>query len=168
MLNKTFLAAFAAAVVAMSVLIFYAHQQIQSIGFKPEVIAENFLAANSLSWKFLWFSAIALLILANVVLWTTRRSWAMWSTLGYFAVFAIVETWWLGGLFSEFGRQNSLSSSFGYMIGTYVFGAVLCILAAVIVFFNQFLVVRLIERIRPPAGVETLPTTDNVPPSDSI
>lgn len=167
MLNKIFLGVFAAAVIGMSILTFYAHRQLQSIGFKPEVIAENFSGADALNWNFLWFSTLALFVLANVVLWTSRRAWALWLTLGYFAVFTLIETWWLGGLFSTYERTNNLTSAGS--IGSYVFGAVLCILAAIVVFFSQFLIVRLRDRIHPTAPPETAAAAANdASPSENL
>jgi hypothetical protein len=148
MWNKIYLAVLAAAILAMGVLLYLPYSWLQSVTAPKDVAAQYDFYSN-ISWMFLLISSLVLLILGNVVLWKTSRSWAMWATLLYYAVFMVAHTFWLDGLFFQFQRQNNFTSeviSFGSL-----FGVVLIVLAAIIVFFNQYLVKRLHDKTYPPA-----------------
>ena len=145
MWTKIFLILFAAALLAMSVLTYLSYAQLQSIGFAPRDIAASFLSYAGLYWTFFWISSAVLLAAANVVLWLTRRAWALWLTLLYFAIFVLVRTWWLNEVYSAYAKQNNLAAEgfFGYGI----LGVLICIAVAVGIFFNQFLVLRMRDRM---------------------
>jgi hypothetical protein len=149
MWTKIFLILFAVALAAMGVLTYLSYAQLQSTGFAPKDIAESFLSYAGFYWTFFWISSLALLITANVVLWLTRRAWALWLTFLYFSIFILVRTWWLNEVYSAYARQNNLSADgfFGYGI----LGALICIAVAVGIFFDQFLVLRMRDRMH---GVE--------------
>ena len=142
MLNKIYFAVLAVAVLLMSFFTFYALSWFGSIGNPIDAI-EGYYYYAGLGSTFLWISSILLLILANVVLWNTRRGWALWATLAYFAVFVILRTFWLEK--ARFNFQNSDSLFF-----TPVIGVMLIVIAGAIVFFNQFLNLRLNEKMFPP------------------
>lgn len=162
MLNKIYLLMLAVAVLAMGVLIYFPYSWLQSLT-APKDVAANYLFYANLSWTFMLISTLVLLILANVVLWKTRRAWAMWATLLYFAIFTIAQKFWLDQAFFNYQQTNNLTDSaisFGAL-----FGVVLIVLAAIIVFFDQYLVKRLLDKTSPPLQpVEALPEevkTDN-------
>jgi hypothetical protein len=145
MWNKIFPVVLAVAVVAMLILTFLAYSQLQSVGFAPAVIAENYLTYENYFRQFLWISSLILLILANVWLWMEGRSWALWATLLYFSFFTLLHGWWLGGVFSDYLLEKNLPKSgisFGILISTFV-----CMICAVGIFFDQFLVLRMRERM---------------------
>ena len=97
-----------------------------------------------------------LLILANVVLWQTRKAWALWTTLLYFVIFIVLHTFWLNKSFIAYQKDNGLLTSSISL--TPFIGVGLCLAAAAVVFFNQFLVLRMHEKMFPPAQpVEDLP-----------
>lgn len=145
MWNKIYPIFLAVFVLVMLVLTYLAYSQLQSIGFAPEVIRDNYQTYENYFRQFLWMSSVVLLILANVLLWTERKSWALWTTLLYFALFTLLEGWWLGRAYTAYLQQHNLPQSaisFGILIST-----IMCIVAAVGIFFDHFLVLRMRERI---------------------
>ncbi len=108
---------------------------------------------------FLWISSIVLLVLANVVLWTTRNAWAMWATFLYFAFFILFQTLMLDKSFFSYKQQNGLTDrAFSLTIFS---GVVFSFLAAVIVFFNQFLIKRMRDKmLQPQPGPESQTQTE--------
>ncbi len=155
MWNKIYLTILAAAILAMGVLLYLPFSWLQSIG-APTTVRDNYLYYSNIGWMFLLVSSLILLIAGNVVLWKTRRSWAMWTTLLYFAISMIAQTFWLENSFFRFKQENNFAS--GAVSWSPLSGAVLIALAAIIVFFNQYLVKRLLDKTYPPVqSVESLP-----------
>lgn len=145
MWTKIFLILLAVSLLAMSVLTYLPYSQLQSIGFAPRDIAAGFLSYGGIYWTGLWILSLALLILANVILWLNRRAWALWATFLFFSLFVLVRTWWLNGVYVSYTKQNNLPAEtlFGYGI----IGVLLCIVAAVGIFFSQFLILRMRDRV---------------------
>jgi len=167
MWTKIFLILFAVALVAMGVLTYLSYAQLQSVGFAPKDIAESFLSYAGFYWTFFWISSLVLLILANVVFWLTRRAWALWLTFLYFSIFILVRTWWLNEVYSAYAKQNNLSADgfFGYGI----LGVLICIAVAVGIFFDQFLVLRMRDRMQggdKPA--EEIVVTEETPSEENV
>lgn len=168
MWTKIFLIVLAVALLSMLVLTYFSYAQLQSIGFAPKDIAASFLSYGSIYWTGLWVSSLALLILANVVLWLNRRAWALWATFLFFAIFVLVRTWWLNELYVGYTKQNNLPAEtlFGYGI----LGVLLCIIAAVGIFFNQFLVLRMrdrVYRVDKPAAADSA-IVEDTPPEENV
>lgn len=154
MWNKIYLAILAAATLAAGILLYFPYSWLQSVT-APRDVQENYLYDANIGWTFVLISAVILLLAANVVLWKTRRAWAMWATLLYFAIFTIAYKFWLDRAFFNYQQTNNLTDSaisFGAL-----FGVVLIVLAAVIVFFDQYLVKRLLDKTSPLQPVEALP-----------
>src|SRR5215213_1435539 len=145
MWTKIYLILFAVALLTMSVLTYLSYAQLQSIGFAPKDIAENFLSYAGTYWTGFWIFSLALLILANVVLWLNRRAWALWLTLLFFSIFVLIRTWWLNELYVNYAKQNNLAAESIPAYG--IFGVLFCIVFAVGIFFNQFLVLRMRDRV---------------------
>jgi hypothetical protein len=154
MWNKIFFTALILALLPICFLTFYAHSWLQSIG-DPRVALENFTYYAGLAWLWLWISFVGLLIIANIVLWQTRRAWAMWTTAVYFVLFLMLRAFWLDGAAFAFMSANSLP------LGTVAIGPFLTFivfaLAVAIIFFNQFIVVRMSEKMYPPAIEPAVP-----------
>lgn len=145
MWNKLYLVILSIGVLAMLCLTYLSYSWLQSVT-KPADVVANYTFYNTLYWNVLGISSLLLLIVANVILWINRKSWALWLSLLYFAVFVILQTFWLGETYSAFQTQNNLpavQSSFGGM----VLGVLLCVIAAVAVFFDQFLVTKMRDRV---------------------
>lgn len=147
MLNKIYPVALAVAIVIMGVLTYLAYSQLQSTGFAPTVIAANYLEYSAYYQQFLWLSSAILLILANILLWKEQKSWALWVTLGFFALFVLLNGWWLNGIFADYKRDNFPPDANFSAAG--LFSTIICIIAAVAVFFDQYIVLRMRERMYP-------------------
>lgn len=154
MWNKIYFAALILALLSICFLTFYAHSWLRSIG-DPRVALENFTYYAGLAWFWLWISSIVLLIVANIVLWQTRRAWAMWTTAVYFVLFLMLRAFWLDGAAFAFVSANSLPPWIA-AIGPFL-AFIMFALAFAIVFFNQFIVVRMSEKMYPPAIEPTVP-----------
>lgn len=144
MWNKIYSLALAIAVLIMSSLAFYSYSWLTSID-APVNVVQNYENFSAMAWLFLWLSSIILLILANVFFWRLQQSWALWTTFLYFAAFVIIQTFLLDDAFATFKSSNNLGQS-GLSISPFL-GVTLCVLAAVIIFFDQFLVSRLHKKM---------------------
>jgi hypothetical protein len=163
MWNKIYLIVLAVAVLAMGVSLYFPYSWLQSVTAPKEVAAQYGFYSN-ISWMFLLISSLVLLIVGNVVLWKTRRSWAMWVSLLYFAIFTIVQKFWLDRVFFNYQQTNNLTESvisFGAL-----FGVLLIVLAAIIVFFDQYLVKRLLDKTYPLQSVGSLPQEISIDEKD--
>lgn len=146
MWNKIYAGILGAATLAMGVLTYLTFSWLQSVD-KPANVVANYTYNAGLSRTFLWVSSIVLLILANVLFWKTRKSWALWATLLYFAIFTIAQTFWLDRAFLGYQQVNNLTDkSFSF---SPVFGVTLLILAGIFVFFDQYLIERLYDKTFP-------------------
>ena len=141
MLNKIYLGLLAIATIAMCFFTFYAHSWFGSIG-SPQSALEGYYYFAGLGSIILAVSSVILLVTANVILWSTRRAWAIWTTFVYFAIFVLLRTFWLEK--ARYNFENSDSLFFTPMIG-----AILVIVAGTVVFINQFLNLRLSEKMYP-------------------
>lgn len=144
MWSKIYLIILAAAILTMSFLLYFSYSWLQSID-APTTVRDNYLYYSNISQMFLFVSALALLIAGNVVLWTTRKAWAVWTALLYFAGFTIANSFWLENSFFRYKQTNHLDS--GLVSWSPVFGVILIVLATIIVFFNQYLVKRMQDKI---------------------
>ena len=147
MWSKIYLAFLALSITAMGFFTYYSWSWLQSKGNPVDAVA-GFQYHSGLSWTVLWLSAAALLGLGNVVLWASSRTWAMWLTFLYFASFVIIAYFWLGESFFHYRKDNGLSEG-SFSLGPF-FAVVLIALVAAIVFFNQFLLVRVQQKMNPP------------------
>jgi hypothetical protein len=143
MWSKIYLAVLTAAVLGMFFFTFYANSWLGSIGNPNDALAgyEYYARLGSI---FLAVSFVILLITANIILWNTRRGWALWTSYAFFAIFVILRAFWLEK--SRYAFQYPGSVFFTPAI----IGAGLIITAGIIVFVNQLLSLRLHERMYPP------------------
>lgn len=146
MLNKIYLAAFVVLLLPMAFLTYYAGSWLHSIG-SPASVAEAYFYYSGLGWAVLWASFIILLIIANVVLWSNRKAWAVWLSFLYFALFIFLRYWWLEGDYLDFARRHSLTDS-NFSTGPLV-AAILVVGVGMLIFFDQFVVLRLSEKMHP-------------------
>lgn len=144
MWNKIYLVALAIAVLMMGVLTYFSYSWLQSVT-KPTDVVASFEYYSNFSWTFLFISSVVLLIVANVLLWLSRRAWALWTTLAYFSIFILLQTWWLNGAFLSYQKTNNLTESTFSFLG--LGGTALCIIVAIGIFFDQFLVLRMRDRM---------------------
>lgn len=150
MFNKAYLVAIAVFLLVMSVLTYISCSWLGSIT-DPVDVVENYKYYSNLSWYFLLISSAILLVLANVILWNTRKSWAFWTSLLYFFIFIVLKTFWLDKSFYEYKNQEGFSLS-------PLLGVILFIIVAIFVFFNQLLVLRMHDKMYPnESAIEPLP-----------
>ncbi len=146
MWNKIYLAVLAVSVVVTSSFFIYSHSWFGSIG-DPKLALKGFEDYSGWGSTFLWVSTAILLILANIILWNLRRARAMWASFAYFAIFVVLRFFWLEK--AHYNFQNSDSFFF-----TPIVGVILIVAFGAIVFFNQFLNLRLNEKMYPPRETE--------------
>lgn len=161
MFNKIYLAVFFVALLVMVSLTIFAYTQLQSIGFPPIQIVQNFESYDFIHKTALWISSLILLVLANIILWTYRKSWSLWLTFGYFAVFLLLNFWWLGESLVSYKKANNLWDG-GFSIGGLV-AAIFCVVVGIGIFFNQFLVLRMRDKMfdKPTAEISTISIEEN-------
>jgi len=146
MLNKIYLVALALFVIPMAFLTWYAGTWLASIG-NPKAAEEAYIYYTSVGFTVLWIGFVSLLILANLLLWNSRRAWAIWLTFAYFAVFIFLRYWWLEDSYLSFALRNSLTDS-SFSLGPLV--AVLLVIGiGALLFFDQFVMIRLVEKMYP-------------------
>ena len=97
-------------------------------------VAANFEFYSGFALTFLWISSLVMLILANALLWTNRSIWSLWTTFLYFAVFVLLNIFWLSELFFAYKKANGLTDGAFSLTG--IFGAILCVVVGVGVFFD--------------------------------
>ncbi len=144
MFSKIYLALLLIAIFVMGALTFFCYSWLHSIG-DPKAVVQNFNNYAGISWTALWFSFIGLIVFANVLLWKDGKAWALWTSLLFFIVFIIVQTFWLDRAFFNFQQANDIKES-SYFLKPFV-GVAVSTITAIGVFFNQFIVLRLRDKM---------------------
>lgn len=154
MSKLVYLAALLMGVLLMSFFTYYSYDWLQSIGSPTDAFA-NYSYFAGLGWALLFISSGVLLLIANIVLWTSRRSWAMWVTAAYFIVFLSLRAFWLEPSMEQFAAANNLQPT-AAAIGPFV-TMLLFIAAIAAIFFDNFIVLRMADKIHPPieSAIET-------------
>ena len=140
MFTKIYLAILGISIAVMAFLSYYSWSWLQSIGLPAAAVAGYEYHAGY-AWAALWISVVALLLLANAILWATGRSWAVWTTLVYFSVFIVTRYFWLDQAFFSFKKTNGLFD--GSFSVAPLLAVILMVLMAAIAFFDQFIIVKL-------------------------
>lgn len=149
MLNKIYLIAFAVLLVPQAFLTYYAGTWLTSIG-DPKAAQASYFYYTGMGFTLLWIAFFLLVVIANIILWTSRRAWAIWLTFAYFAIFIFLRYWWLEGTYLDFARRNAFIDS-NFSLGPIV-AALLVVGMGALIFFDQFVVLRLAEKMHPTAG----------------
>jgi hypothetical protein len=143
MLTKIYLSLLTLSISAMGFFTLYSWSWLSSIG-SPAGAVVGYEYHASASWPVLWLSASILLILANSILWVTGRLWPMWTTLLYFQMFVLIRAFWLDPALLNFKNAAGFADS-TFTVAP-ILAAFLIIIAAAIVFFDQFLILRMKEK----------------------
>ncbi len=146
MLIKIYISLLTLSVAAMGFFTLYSWSWLGSIGSPAGAVAGYEYHAGA-SWPVLWLSASILLILANSILWVTGRLWPMWTTLLYFQIFVLIRAFWLDPTLLNIKNAAGIADS-TFTVAP-ILAAILIIIAAAIVFFDQFLILRLKEKTYP-------------------
>jgi hypothetical protein len=153
MLTKIFTVLLTVSILVMAFLTFYSWSWLGSIG-APASAVTGYEYHAGISWPILWLTATVLLVLANAILWVSGRAWALWVTLIYFQIFVLLRAFWLDPALLAFKNNVGLAEE-TFTIRP-IMAAFLTIIAAAIVFFDQFLVLRLREKTYPKAQIEAV------------
>jgi len=146
MLSKVYVGLLIASIALMAFFTYYSWSWLQSIGL-PATAIEGYEYHFFLAGTILWISSLILLLAGNAVLWVTKNGWALWVTFLYFAIFAVIRGFWLDRAFFHFAEDKDL---FGASVSAAPFVAVIMIaIVAVVVFVDQFVVVRLHGQMYP-------------------
>jgi hypothetical protein len=162
--TKAFVAILIASAAAALVLAYYSASWLWSIG-NPAVALSGFDYHGGYFWTVVYVSTVVLWIIANVVLWQTRRAWALWSAFLFFAIFAFARLVVIDRIAAAFVESHRITTVSIYRYGALAF-MLLFAAAAAITYFNQFLVLRLHERMFPPAEVASARSTEAEKSSD--
>jgi magnesium-transporting ATPase (P-type) len=149
MWNKIYLILLLIAALTMGVLMYLSYSWLGSIA-DPKNVAANYTYFADISWTFLMISSLVLLVAANALLFKTRQAWALWTSFLYFSVFMILQTFWLQESFFQYKKTNGLADG-SFSLGAFV-GVMFVALAAIFVFFNQYLVKRMQSKMFPQAS----------------
>ena len=144
MLSKVYLALLAVAILVMTALTYFSYSWLQSIS-NPINVVENYQTYSGISWSALWISFIALLVFANFLLWKTRRGWALWASLFFFVGFVVIQMFFVDQAFFTYQKENGLTEKSFFL--TPVLGVAICGVAAIGIFFDQFLVSRMRDKM---------------------
>jgi len=157
MWNNIYSIALAISLLIIASLEFYAYSWLQS-PTRPADVVQNYDYFAGWAWLFLWLSSIILLVLANILYWRAQQAWALWTTFLYFAFFVIIQTFLLESMYNTFRNQSFHDAD---KVSALPFlGVILCGVAAIIVFFDQFLVSRLHKKMFGVAPEEINPPVD--------
>ncbi|MBK6751689.1 MAG: hypothetical protein KA956_06915 [Pyrinomonadaceae bacterium] len=144
MWKKLFLAILGISSAVMAFFTYYSWSWLNSVG-RPADAVSGYEYHSGLACTVIAVSGVVLIALANGVLWATQRAWAIWVTFTYVAFFLIVRYFWLGEIFFRFNSDNGLTNS-NYSFGP-VFGVILILICGVMAFANQFISVRLYQKM---------------------
>ncbi len=156
MLGRIYLVLLSVAVVVMGALTYLSYGWLQSIG-DPQNAIQNYQDYSGISWSVLWVCFLALVIVANVLLWKTRKAWALWASLLFFVSFIIIQTFWLENAFFNFVKENTASES-KYFIRPFL-GITISAIATIGIFFDQFILLRMRDKLPSKDNVLTAPET---------
>lgn len=149
-----YLVILAVAIIVMAFFTFYSWSWLQSIGLPAAAVAGYEYHAG-LAWPALWIATIALLVLGNAILWVRGRAWAMWVTFIYFSAFVIIRYFWLDQAFFQFKKTHDLFDG-SFSIAP-LMAVILVVIMAAIVFFDQFIVLRLRAKTYPATAQDDEP-----------
>jgi hypothetical protein len=159
MMSRIFLGLLGVFAVLVAFFTYYSWSWLQSIGMPTAAVA-GYMYYDNIAWILLIVSAVILLIFGNVILWLSRRAWALWSTLLYFVVFILLRYFLLNPAFFEFRRSNGMSDD-SYSAAP-LLGALIIIVSAIFIFCDQFAVLQL-QRTMYPLTTDLEPGIIEVP-----
>jgi hypothetical protein len=133
--TKAFVAILIASAAAALVLAYYSASWLWSIG-NPAVALSGFDYHGGYFWTVVYVSTVVLWIIANVVLWQTRRAWALWSAFLFFAIFAFARLVVIDRIAAAFVESHRITTVSIYRYGALAF-MLLFAAAAAITYFSS-------------------------------
>ncbi len=147
MWRRIYVASLAISLSVMAFFSYYSWSWLQSIG-QASAAAAGYEYHAEIAWPLLWITTVVLILLGSAALWTTNRSWAMWVTFCYFAIMVVVRFFWLDQAYTQFQNMNNLTGN-SFSLGPFL-AVILIAVVAAIVFFSQFIVLRVRAKMEPP------------------
>ncbi|HMS38734.1 MAG TPA: hypothetical protein PKE69_00670 [Pyrinomonadaceae bacterium] len=144
MLNKIYLLALAVFIFGMGFLTYMASDWLTSVS-SPDIVSQEFQFWFRYGRIYLLITSVLLLALANTILWKTEKSWSFWTTLLYFSVFIILQTFWLDRAFADYKVAKRLEDS-SFTVSPLI-GVLGVIVFAAFVLINQVLVKRAMAKM---------------------
>ena len=145
MWNKLYLAALLIFSLVAGFFAYYGWGWLQSIG-DPRIGFENYAYHRSMGIYSMLISTVVLIVIGNVLLWTSRSGWGLWVADAYFIVFALVFLVLLNAAANTYCLDNNLCEDPARARGILltVFGG---LALSALVYGNQLLVLRLHQRM---------------------
>lgn len=144
-----------------------------SIGSPADALA-GFRYNADIAWTSMWIFSLVILLIGNALFWQSGRSWAMWSTLVFFALCSVAKTILLDYNFAKFtlvivgaSSQSQRSGTLGPTIWSLIVDTGLIIIATAIVYFDHFIVSRLRAKTYPEQITPSDPTRSKQKSSSS-
>jgi hypothetical protein len=134
---------------------FYSWSWLQSID-RPAFAVAGYEYHADLAFYSIWFFFLALLVTGNLIFWRTQKAWALWSSLGFFAVFVFIHYFFLAESLFHFKKNAGFVDS-GFSVGPFIGAATIAVIG-ILVFLNHLGIARLHQRIhqaKPLAEEET-------------
>lgn len=156
MLVKIYLLLLAICSAILAALTYLSWGWLQSIG-APTATVEGYSSYALIAGAFLGVSSVVLLILANIILISSRRSWALWATLIYFVLFTVVRYFWLERSLFYYMRDTGMTD--GMFPWSPVIGVGVCLGAASFAIIDYFVVTKVTNKVSPedqPAEIEVI------------
>ena len=145
MWNKVYFALLVIGTLVGGFFVYYAWTWLQSIG-DPRSAWEAYNYHRRAGVYFMVSWTAVLVAVANVVLWTKRNAWALWTSHAYFVVFALLLLVALHQLGTSFCIQNGVCEDPSKIIGVLmaVFGS---LVLGAILFVDQYVILRMREKM---------------------
>jgi hypothetical protein len=159
MWNKLYLAAILICTIVAGFFAYYAWSWLQSIG-DPRIGMENYGYHRSMGIYAMMIATLLLIVLGNVLLWLGRSAWGLWAADAYFFVFALVFLVLLKAAANSYCLENKLCTDPSRAAGILltVFGS---LALTGILFLDQFIVLRLREKMYGPERLESAEQKEN-------
>jgi hypothetical protein len=128
---KVFLAALLILAITTGSFAWYANSWLQSIG-EPAAALDGYAYNADVALKLLLSSWLLLFLFAVGLAWKSGRKWPLWTTLVYFAAFAVLLFFWLDGAAFEFAQSKGLTNR-SFTLGALT-GSALVVIAGILTF----------------------------------
>ncbi|QYO63131.1 hypothetical protein [Leptolyngbya sp. 7M] len=152
MWTKTYIATAVTFCLFLGFVVYYSSSWLGSITAPADAFA-GYEYYRGLSWYILAFTSIVLLILANVIFAKRGKSWAMWTTLGYFCLFLVAIGFVLPIASISFLRGHGYSAELRSYFSPFIAVAFMAA-AAALIYGNRYLAGRLRDRIHGRSSAE--------------
>lgn len=146
MWSKVYFGVLAVGVIAMALFTYYSWSWLQSIGAPADAL-EGYRYYDYLGVVTFFTTSVLLLILGNVILWLSKNAFALWTAFLYAGFFVLLKSFWLIPSMFEFCKTNGIPPF--EWLPVRVISIPLVILAGVVIFLDQYFVLKLQRKMYP-------------------